>query len=80
MCKSDNLLVQANDLVLEMLREDYDLLKDSINLLWTGDDISVEGLRERDRQINRYVRDVRKKILTHLSFSGLRLFTEKLTL
>ena len=68
--KAENLLAQANDQVVEMLREDLSLFRDSIKLLWTEEGVSIEEIREGDRQINRHVRDVRKKVLTHLAFSG----------
>ncbi len=68
--KVENLLAQANDQVVEMLKEDLSLFRDSIKLLWTEVGVSLEEIRERDRQINRYVQDVRKKVLTHLAFSG----------
>ena len=68
--KAENLLAQANDQVIEMLKEDLSLFRDSIKLLWTEEGVSIEEIRERDRQINRHVRDVRKKVLTHLAFSG----------
>jgi len=68
--KVENLLAQANDQVVEMLKEDLSLFRDSIKLLWTEVGVSLEEIRERDRQINRHVQDVRKKVLTHLAFSG----------
>jgi len=70
MFKAENLLAQANDQVVEMLKEDLSLFQDSIKLLWTEEGVSIEEIRERDRQINQHVRDVRKKLLTHLAFSG----------
>ena len=68
--KVGNLLAQANEQVVEMLKEDLSLFQDSIKLLWTEEGVSIEEIRERDRQINQHVRDVRKKVLTHLAFSG----------
>ena len=70
MFKAENLLAQANEQVVEMLKEDLSLFQDSIKLLWTEEGVSIEEIRERDRQINQHVRDVRKKVLTHLAFSG----------
>ncbi len=70
--KSKNLLAQANEQIIEMLKEDLSLFRDSVTLLWTESGVSFEEIRERDRQINRFVRDVRKKILTHLAFNGVR--------
>jgi len=68
--KAENLLIQARDEVLKMLREDLNLFRDSVKLLWTNKGVSIQEIRERDREINRLVRDVRKKVLTHLAFSG----------
>jgi len=53
--KAENLLAQANEQVVEMLKEDLSLFRDSIKLLWTEGGISLEEIRERDRQINRHV-------------------------
>ena len=68
--KAENLLAQANDQVIEMLKEDLSLFRDSVKLLRTEEGVSLEEIKERDRQINRHVREVRKKVLTHLAFSG----------
>ncbi len=68
--KSENLLAQAKDEVLDMLRRDLAMYRDSVLLLCCGEGVGLDEIRERDRQINRLVRDVRKKVLTHLAFSG----------
>ena len=68
--RKENLLEQSKDLLLEMLREDLGMFEDSVKCLWKDEGISIDEIRERDREINRHVRDVRKKILTHLAFSG----------
>ena len=68
--KAENLLVQAKDQIIEMLQEDLNLFKEALKLLWTEEGVSINEIRERDRQINRHVREVRKKVLTHLAFSG----------
>ena len=68
--RAENLLAQAKDQVLEMLREDLQMYKDSVKCLWKDEGISIDEIRERDREINRHVREVRKKVLTHLAFSG----------
>jgi phosphate uptake regulator len=66
----ENLLAQAKDQVLEMLREDLQMFKDSVKCLWKDEGLSIDEIKERDREINRHVREVRKKVLTHLAFSG----------
>ncbi|HUU26605.1 MAG TPA: PhoU domain-containing protein [archaeon] len=68
--KGEGLLSQAKEEVLEMLKENLSMFRDSVKLLWTNEGASLDEIRERDRQINRNVRDVRKKVLTHLVFSG----------
>ena len=68
--RAENLLAQAKDQVLEMLREDLQMYKDSVKCLWKDKGVSIDEIRERDREINRHVREVRKKVLTHLAFSG----------
>ncbi|MBN2289892.1 MAG: hypothetical protein JXQ83_11210 [Candidatus Glassbacteria bacterium] len=68
--RAENLLVQSKELLLEMLKDDLGMFEDSVKCLWKDEGISIEEIRERDRAINRHVRDVRKKILTHLAFSG----------
>ena len=68
--KKDNLLVQSHKLLLEMLKDDLGMFEDSIRCLWKDRGISIDEIRRRDREINRHVREVRIKILTHLVFSG----------
>jgi phosphate uptake regulator len=68
--KAENLLVQAKEEILEMLKENLSMFNDSVELLWMNKGVSLDEIRERDRRINRNVRDVRKKVLTHLAFSG----------
>ncbi|MBW7997835.1 MAG: hypothetical protein FVQ81_14950 [Candidatus Glassbacteria bacterium] len=68
--RAENLLVQAQNLVLEMLITVQELFEDSVKLLWTGEGATIDDIRERDKAINQLVREVRKKVLTHLAFSG----------
>lgn len=68
--RNENLLAQAKEAVILMLREDLAMFDDSVKLLWTSRGVSLEEIRERDQQINRQMRQVRKKVLTHLAFSG----------
>ena len=68
--KAEGLLAQANDQIVGMLKEDLSLFNDSVKLLWTEEGVTIEEIKERDRQINKDVREVRKKVLTHLAFSG----------
>ena len=68
--RKENLLAQAKDMVLEMLKEDLQMFHDSRRCLRKEEGITIGEMRERDREINRYVREVRKKVLTHMAFSG----------
>ncbi len=68
--RTENLLIQANEQVLNMLKIVDSLFDDSVNLFWTGQGVTIDELKERDKEINSLVRDVRKKVLTHLAFSG----------
>ncbi len=68
--RAENLLTQAENQILVMLETVHELFDDSVQLFWTGKGATIEDIRERDRAINHYVRDVRKKILTHLAFTG----------
>ncbi|MCE5272901.1 PhoU domain-containing protein [bacterium] len=68
--RNENLLVQAKESVILMLDEDLKMFDDSVGLLWTNSGVTLEEIRERDQQINRRMRQVRKKVLTHLVFSG----------
>jgi phosphate transport system protein len=68
--KNENLLVQAKDALIQMLNEDQKMFDDSVRLIWTGQGASLDEMRERDQRINRQMRQVRKKVITHLAFSG----------
>ena len=68
--KAENLLSQAKRQVLEMLKIVHELFDDSVQLFWSGSGATIDSLRKRDREINHLVRDVRKKVLTHLAFTG----------
>ena len=68
--RAENLLVQADNQVIVMLKTVHELFDDSVELFWTGKGTTIDDIRERDRAINQYVREVRKKILTHLAFTG----------
>jgi phosphate uptake regulator len=68
--RKENLLAQAKEMVLEMLKEDLQMFHDSRRCLRKEEGITIGEIRERDREINRHVREVRKKVLTHMAFSG----------
>lgn len=68
--RNENLLVQAKEALVQMLDSDLRMFDDSVQLIWTGKGASLDEIRERDQQINRQMRQVRKKVITHLAFSG----------
>ena len=59
---------QAFDEALLMLRASHGMHRDSVAAL-RGEGILVTDIYERDRQLNKYERSVRRKILTHLAIS-----------
>jgi len=59
---------EAFDEALLMLRTSHGMHRDSVAAL-RGEGILVADIYERDRQLNKYERSVRRKILTHLSIS-----------
>jgi phosphate uptake regulator len=63
-----SLCQEAFDEALLMLRASHSMHRDSVAAI-RGEGILVADIYERDREINRYERSVRRKILTHLSVS-----------
>ena len=59
---------EAFDEALLMLRASHGMHRDSVAAL-RGEGILVTDIYERDRQLNKYERSVRRKILTHLAVS-----------
>ncbi len=66
--KEDNLMDQAYKESYEMLEIDEEMLREGIRILRESDDENVDmSVRKKDKTINKFERDVRKKILTHLA-------------
>jgi phosphate transport system protein len=63
-----SLCQEAFDEALLMLRTSHGMHRDSVAAL-RGEGILVADIYDRDRQLNKYERSVRRKILTHLSVS-----------
>ena len=59
---------EAFDEALLMLKTSHGMHRDSVAALH-GEGILVADIYERDRQLNKYERSVRRKILTHLAIS-----------
>ncbi len=66
--KESSLCQEAFDEALVMLRASHSMHRDSVAALH-GEGILVADIYERDRQLNKYERSVRRKILTHLAVS-----------
>jgi len=68
--KTDNLLEQAYNQAFEMLEIAHEMFKSALECLRRTDrEIDVET-RKKDKIVNAFERDVRRKILTHLSVRG----------
>ena len=69
--KQDNLFTQALTESHQMLDLDLTMIEASVESLRRSDDGSIAvDILGLDKQINRYERDVRQKVLTHLAVSG----------
>ena len=69
--KKDNLLNQALNESYVMLDIDREMFVESVRSLRKRDTSELRfDFRERDLTINEYEREVRKKVLTHISISG----------
>ena len=63
-----NLIEEAMDASLEMLREDLEMFNESVKSLRHSDTEELSfDIEEKDAKINEYEREVRKKVLTHLA-------------
>ena len=69
--KSDSLYEQALDRCYQMLDIDSQMFNESINSLRNSDTAEIPiDIFEMDKEINAFEREVRRKIMTHLSISG----------
>jgi len=68
---SDNLYVQAIEQAREMLDTDWTMYQASVDSLRNSNDgdISID-IYAKDKEVNKGERDIRRKILTHLSITG----------
>lgn len=65
--KSDDLLVQAWDNSFEMLQLSREMFVQSVTMLHQqSKEKTLLALKKRDKEINQYQRDIRKKVMTHL--------------
>lgn len=68
---SDNLLNEAWDLTYEAMNIDAEMFDDAVDALWGDNKKSVQKLIfKKDKLINKYERDIRRKVITHLTVQG----------
>ena len=67
--KSEGALESAYDEAILMLRESHSMFDDSVAALHAEGTLEVD-IFKRDRQLNKYERSVRRKIVTHMSVSS----------
>jgi phosphate transport system protein len=69
--KSDNLLDQAWEQSYEMLDIDGEMFLETIRILRETDKNKIgQEIRKKDKIVNKFERQVRRKVLTHLSVQG----------
>jgi phosphate uptake regulator len=68
---SDNLMQQAFDATVEMFNEDFSMFKESVRSLRHSDSAELKfDIYAADKKINKYEREVRRKVLAHLAVGG----------
>ena len=79
--KSNNMLKQAWERSFEMLKIDNEMFLEATKSLRESEDFEIrEKILAKDKIINKYEREVRKKVLTHCSISGTANLPEGLVL
>lgn len=80
--KSQSLIEQSWEESLEMLEIGHEMIQESIKGLRTNEnEASIsEDIRAKDKIINRYQKEVRKNVLTHLAGTGMNDLTTGLVL
>lgn len=64
----DDLLSEAWDMAYEALNIDSEMFDDAVNTLWGNNKkATLKLIFKKDKLINKYERDIRRKIITHLS-------------
>ncbi len=67
----ESLMEEALNDSYEMLNEDWDMYRAAVKSLRESDTAEVDiDIQEKDIKINKYEREVRKKVITHLAVSG----------
>lgn len=69
--RSDNLLTQALNDSNTMIKSTYEMFQESVKSLRTSDGGEMAmDIYEKDRMVNKYEREVRRKVLKHLAITG----------
>ena len=69
--KSDNLLQQAWDQSFEMLEISQEMFYEAFRILRESDDVVVNReIKKKDKLVNEYEREVRRKVMTHCTIQG----------
>ena len=69
--RSDNLLRQAWDESFQMLEIDRQMFFEAVRILRESEDIEVSiEIRAKDKEVNRFEREVRRKVMAHSAVSG----------
>mgnify|MGYP000697876644 CR=1 FL=1 len=69
--KSDNLLVEAWEESYEMLEIAQEMFLEAVRILRESDDMIVNWeIRRKDKKVNAYERNVRRKVMTHCTLQG----------
>jgi len=69
--KSDNLLQQAWDQSFEMLEISQEMFYEAFRILRESDDVIVNReIKKKDKLVNEYEREVRRKVMTHCTIQG----------
>jgi phosphate uptake regulator len=69
--KADNLMSQAWEQSYKMLALDHEMMLEAIRVLRDSDENEMNSeIRKKDKIVNKYEREVRKKVLTHMSIHG----------
>jgi phosphate uptake regulator len=69
--KADNLMLQAWEQSYEMLELDHEMMLEAMRVLRESDENEMNSkIRKKDKIVNKFEREVRKKVLTHMSVHG----------
>jgi phosphate uptake regulator len=69
--KQDNLLKQAWEQSFEMLKIAQEMFLESVRILRESDEVEIDKeVKKKDKLVNKYEREVRRKVLTHLTVRG----------